>query len=189
MIRKLYFDVETTGLSSERCAIHQIAMIFEIDGQVQEKINWRVKPFKGAEFQEKAMEMADATEAEMALFTPEREVYVDLINRLETYVSKYNRFEKFHLVGYNNRNFDDQFLRAMFERCKDSYFGSWFWSDSIDVMVLASNYLAEERPYMTNFKLGTVAKQVGIEVSEEGLHDAFYDVELTKKIADIISLM
>lgn len=48
----------------------------------------------------------------------------------------------------------------------DKYFGSWFWSNSIDVMVLATPYLAAKRTEMENFKQGTVAKALGIQVDD-----------------------
>ena len=53
-------------------------------------------------------------------------------------------------------------------------------------MVLASNKLVERRAEMENFKLSTVAKFLGIQVSEDNLHDAFYDIYLTKAIFDIV---
>ena len=54
-------------------------------------------------------------------------------------------------------------------------------------MVLATPYLAEKRPDMENFKLATVAKALGIEVSEDNLHDASYDIALTKGIFQIVT--
>jgi DNA polymerase III subunit epsilon len=80
------------------------------------------------------------------------------------------------------QSFDDQFLRGLFEQNGDKYFGSIFWSDSSDVMVLASECLKLVRHKMENFQLKTVAKTLGIEVVESELHDALYDVELTIKI-------
>lgn len=65
---------------------------------------------------------------------------------------------------------------------KDKYFNSWFWIDTIDVMVLASNKFAKERHKFTDFKLSTVAQKLGIEFDETKLHDALYDIELTKKV-------
>ena len=67
------------------------------------------------------------------------------------------------------------------------YFGSWFWANSIDVMVLASAYLATRRPDMENFKLSTVARTLGVDVQSESLHDAMYDIELTKAVFDIVT--
>ena len=40
---------------------------------------------------------------------------------------------------------------------------------------------------MTDFKLKTVAKQLGIIVDESKLHDAKYDIILTKQIYEIVT--
>ena len=90
------------------------------------------------------------------------------------------------MVGYNNATFDNQFLRGFFLQNGDVYFGSWFWANSIDVMVLASAYLATRRPDMENFKLSTVARTLGVDVQSASLHDAMYDIELTKAVFDIV---
>lgn len=39
---------------------------------------------------------------------------------------------------------------------------------------------------MANFKLSTVAATLGIKVEEDKLHDAMYDIYLTKAIFDIV---
>lgn len=49
-------------------------------------------------------------------------------------------------------------------------------------MVMAGFRLAEQRPDMPDFKLATVAKWMGIEVDEAKLHDATYDLILTRGI-------
>ncbi len=49
-------------------------------------------------------------------------------------------------------------------------------------MVLATPYLASKRAEMENFKQGTVAKFMGIEVDDNRLHDAMYDIEICMKI-------
>jgi DNA polymerase-3 subunit epsilon len=54
-------------------------------------------------------------------------------------------------------------------------------------MVLASEYLLEKRVAMENFKLMTVARAVGIEIDESKLHDAQYDIELTRTIYKIVT--
>ena len=97
---------------------------------------------------------------------------------------------RYHVIewdgGYNNASFDNQFFREFFAQNRDKYFGSWFWSNSFDVMVLATPYLAERRADMANFKLSTVADTLGIKVEEDKLHDAMYDIYLTKAIFDIV---
>lgn len=53
-------------------------------------------------------------------------------------------------------------------------------------MVLATPYLSEKRAEMENFKQGTVAKALGINVDDSKLHDALYDIEIYKQICDIV---
>jgi DNA polymerase-3 subunit epsilon len=68
----------------------------------------------------------------------------------------------------------------------DVYFGSWFWSDSIDVMVMASFKLRKVRHELVDFKQSTVAKFLGIEIDETKLHDAKYDIEICIKIFNML---
>jgi DNA polymerase-3 subunit epsilon len=51
---------------------------------------------------------------------------------------------------------------------------------------MASVFLKDRRKLMPNFKLSTVAKELGMEVKDESLHDAVYDIELTEKIYNLI---
>jgi DNA polymerase-3 subunit epsilon len=73
-------------------------------------------------------------------------------------------------------------LRSWFVKNGDKYFGSWFWSNSLDVMVLATQKLLSKRAKMENFKLKTVAAEFGITIDEQRLHDAQYDIDLTRYI-------
>lgn len=47
---------------------------------------------------------------------------------------------------------------------------------------IANNATMGARNDMENFKLMTVAKTMGIEIDENKLHDATYDIELTRDI-------
>lgn len=47
-------------------------------------------------------------------------------------------------------------------------------------------YNSEKRAEMENFKQGTVAKALGINVDDSKLHDALYDIEICKQICDIV---
>lgn len=50
------------------------------------------------------------------------------------------------------------------------------------VIVLATPRLMHERAAMVDFKLKTVCRHMGIEVVEEKLHDAEYDIDLTRQL-------
>lgn len=185
-MKLFFFDLETTGTNPGKHGIHQISGQIVIDGVVKEKFDFKVQPNPKAAIDDKALEVGGVTKEQILAYPPMRDVYHALVDMLGKYVDKFNRKDKFFLVGYNNAAFDNNFLRGFFLQNGDEYFGSWFWSNSVDVMVLASNYLLDRRAEMENFKLSTVAKFLNIAVEDDALHDAQYDIELTKLIYDIV---
>jgi DNA polymerase-3 subunit epsilon len=186
-MKVLFFDLETTGTLVSRHGIHQISGMVVIDGVIREKFNLHVRPNPKAEIVQEALDIAGVTKEKIMEYPPMEEIYRQFVDMLSKYVDKYDRQDKFFLAGYNNASFDNQFLRAWFIQNGDKYFGSWFWSNSIDVMVLATPYLAARRAEMENFKQGTVARSLGIDVDPNRLHDALYDIEICKAIYDIVS--
>lgn len=182
IIKKLFFDLETTGVDERKNSIHQMSGWIEMDDEIVDKFDWNVRPHPKARIDEEALEVGNVTEEQIQSYAPMEEIYARLIKLLGKHIDKYNSKDKMFLVGFNNRSFDDKFFRKFFEYNNDPYFGSWFWSHSIDVMVLASEDLIKERTKMKNFKLATVAKQYGIEVDSDKLHDSNYDLELTRDI-------
>lgn len=187
-MKRLFFDLETTGVKYWENGIHQISGMIEIDSKIVETFNFKVRPFPECVIEPEALALNNLTVDIIAQYPGPNTIYRQLVTLLSKYVDKYNKSDKFFLAGYNNASFDNQFLREFFTRNGDKYFGSWFWSNSIDVMVLASEALINERSQMINFKLHTVAKQFGITVDDEMLHDALYDIKLTKNIYDCIYL-
>ena len=181
-MKLVFFDLETTGTNPGKNGIHQISGMVEIDGVEKEHFNFNVQPNPKAVIEEQALEVAGVTREQVMSYPAMSEVYKQFVAMLGKYVDKFNKRDKFFLVGYNNAAFDNQFLRGFFLQNGDNYFGSWFWANSIDVMVLASHHLAERRHEMENFKLSTVAKFMGINVDDNSLHDADYDIYLTKEI-------
>lgn len=186
-MKLVFFDLETTGTNSGKHGIHQISGQIVIDGVVKESFDFHVQPNPKALIEEEALKVGGVTREQILAYPPMQQVYQEFVAMLGKYVDKFNKKDKFFLVGYNNAAFDNQFLRGFFLQNGDVYFGSWFWSNSIDVMVLASAYLATRRPEMENFKLSTVAKTLGIVVNDDSLHDAMYDIELTKAVFDIVT--
>ena len=183
MSKKLfYFDVETTGLDARWNTIHQLSFIIEIDGEVKESVNYHIRPIDGKKIDEEALEVSNLTIDQVLQYPEAKGIYKELVQTLSKYVGKYDKNDKFFLVGYNNASFDNQFLREWFVDNGDKYFGSWFWPNPIDVYVLASVDKMSKRPEMPNAKLGTMAEYYGYKVDDEQLHNAMYDVELTRNI-------
>lgn len=182
-VKKIFYDVETTGLNKERCSIVQLSGCIELDGEVMEYFDFKMRPWNGTEFEPKALEMYESrgiTMDEILSYPNPKDVFKNFQNLLCKYVNKYDKKDKFLLYGYNNRGFDDDFLRNLFTKMNDPYFGSFFHQNTIDVMVLASEYLHTVRPNMPNFKLSTVAEVLQFQVQHDLLHDAEYDIKLTR---------
>ena len=186
MIKKIFYDLETTGLDPVINGIHQLSGCIEIDGNVAEYFNFKMKPFPKDELEPKALEVGGITIGDLATYPEPQEVYKKFLSLMGKYVNKFDKKDKFFLYGYNNRKFDDNFLRSWFDKIGDKYFGSWFCQYTSDIMVLAVEYLLEDIPDMENFKLMTVAKHLGIEIDETKAHDAVYDIDISRRVYEII---
>lgn len=182
-VKKIFYDLETSGLDKQKCSIIQLSGCIELDGDVIEYFDFKMRPWNGSEFQPEALKMYEERGITMDVilsYPNPKDAFKNFQNLLCKYVNKYDKKDKFILYGYNNRGFDDDFLRNFFNQMKDPYFGSFFHQNTIDVMVLASEYLHSVRPNMPNFKLSTVAEVLQFEVQHELLHDAEYDIKLTR---------
>jgi len=159
----------------------------EIDGVVVEKIDIKLRPFPGAPIEQEALDACGVTLEQIMGYQSQEAGFKQFREVLRKYVDRYDKTDKFYLVGYNNGKFDNEFLVRLFERNKDTMFYSYFWGNYLDVVVLASQLLIDERVDMPSFKLHRVARTLGIEVDEEKLHDALYDVELTRELYNRIT--
>lgn len=183
MAKILFYDLETTGTMYWKNGIHQLSAVIEIDGEIKDIINIKMKPNPQAVIDDEALAVAGITKETLDSYELSmNQGYIAFIDVLKKYVDKFNKDDKMFLCGFRNTGFDDPFMNAWFKQCGDNYFFSWFWGNSLDVSVMASNTLKEERYKMSNFKLSTVAEKFEIEVDHTRLHDALYDIELTREI-------
>jgi DNA polymerase III subunit epsilon len=181
MIKKLYFDTETGGLDAKKNPLIQIAGVIVVDDVEQGSFNWTIAPFEGQVCEATALEVNGRTEIEVRGFNAHTTVMRNLQSVLAKYVDKFDKSDKLHLVAYNSP-FDVEFLRQFFTNCNDKYFGSWFWVPDQCIMRYAGAVLAEHRHKLTNFKLGTVAEFLGIDISQMKLHDALADIRVTMEV-------
>jgi len=179
-MKELWCDVETTGLSPHKNFVHQIAIMIVIDGEIKEKIDFKVKPPRGTIINSKALEIGGITKADLETYPEHTEVYKAFVATLGKYVDKFDKKDKFTMHGYNV-HFDVGFMRAFFTANGDNYYGSWIWSNNIDVMVVAGKHLKEERHLMANFKLGTVYEYMRLTGITEW-HDGMADIQATREI-------
>ena len=110
----LFFDLETTGTNFWQHGIHQISGCIEIDGEVKESFNFKVAPNPSAKIEQAALEIGNVTVEQIQAYRPMNEVFAEFGWMLSKYVDKFDKADKFYLVGFNNASFDNQFLRAWF---------------------------------------------------------------------------
>jgi DNA polymerase-3 subunit epsilon len=177
----LFLDCETTSLNSWKGALVQVYGIIRIDGKIQERFDLRINPFNDAEIKVNGE------------FNRGKRTYSDsdgfekMLEILEKYVDPYNKEDKFFVVAHNAR-FDEDFIRAWFKRNKNQWFGSYFWNPWICTLQMAANYfyLKGIRQDVKNMKLSTLCEYFGLNVKEDKLHDASYDVPLMKDLYNIL---
>ena len=114
MEKLFFYDLETTGVMHWKNGIHQLSGCVVIDGEVKEKFNLKVRPHEKAIIDDEALAIGGVTKEQVMEYPVMDTVYRELTSMLSKYVDKYNKFDKFHLVGYNNSSFDNQFFRAFF---------------------------------------------------------------------------
>lgn len=179
---RVFYDLETTGTDYRKNCIHQIAGFVEIDGTIEDTFDIRLAPHERAKVEEEALRVGGVTVEQISSYPSWQQGYKDFMSVLRPLCDRYDKHDKLWLAGYNIRRFDDFFLRKLFELNGDTFFGSWFRPDTLDVMVLAGYALQKERRTLKNFKLGTVCRAVGIEFDEAQAHDALYDITKTREL-------
>jgi DNA polymerase-3 subunit epsilon len=180
-MKTIFFDVETSGPDDKVNGILQLAGTVECDGLPEYKFNYFMKPFDDQAVEISALEANGITLSQIVSFADPFDCYVQFTRMLAKYVDRFEKSDKFTLVGYNSR-FDDGFLREWFRRCHDKYYGSYFHWPSIDVSNMVAVKYRQVRSQFSNFKLMTVAKHLKIDVDESKAHDAVYDTMITRAV-------
>ena len=186
-MKKLFLNVETTGQDPTKHSIHQITGIIEIEGLIDKEFNFFTRPHPKSAYEESALKYCGKTQKELEAYRISGSAYKALTKILMEYVDIYNPKDKIFIVGYNNRSFADVFFRIWFTHNNSQFFGSYFWPDSLDTLVLASQYLLERRSKMPSFQLQRVAKEIGLEVDDSKIKDPEYKVNLIRDIYRIVT--
>ena len=184
----IYLATEKGGPDTNVCALLQLSAAIEIEWQVVEKLDYYIKPYPTDPLITKEATDKHGITAEIIQknegnkFKDPHLVFTDLKEKLAKYVDPYNKQDKFFMVGYNIISYDDVVLRKFFGKNNDSYYGSWFWYPPIDMMAICADVLLSKRMEMPNFQLATVAQYMGIKIEENQLHNAMYDVKITREL-------
>lgn len=181
MIKKLFCDLETSGLDPKKNGVLTIGGIIEYGG-IYEEFELKSKPFSEDEIDMAALAVNKITIEELGTFPEPREMYHQLMSHISSHVNRYDKKDKLFFIAHNGIRFDEPFLREFFNKNGNNYFGSYFFYPPICTMAMASLYLMPIRHKMEQFRLHNIAEKVGIEVDEAVRHTALGDTKLMRKL-------
>jgi DNA polymerase-3 subunit epsilon len=176
-----FLDTETTGLSAWKNGIIQVAGSIWIEGKKVEKFSWQCKPFPQDEIHPKALEANGLSEEQIMSYGDPTKAVNEMVDMLNEHIDRYNKDDKFLFIGYNAK-FDFDFLKNWMKKGDFDYFGSYFFWPPLDVLQAVAWKYRNDREHIEDYKQVTIAKFLGIEVEDEKLHEANYDVEICEKI-------
>jgi DNA polymerase III alpha subunit (gram-positive type) len=183
--KKAYIDIETTGTDRKLHHIFQLSgAITDENDVVLEEFDFRFRPHEliRLNLDAVAIEHTGMTYEKLeALPMSSAQAFEAFIGVLARHCNRFDKKDKMQFIAYNAK-FDDDFLRVWFELNGDSYYGSWFWSPPICVMMIAAFFLIDHRGALPNFKLGTLCQAAGLGWEEDKAHDAQYDIKKTREL-------
>lgn len=178
--KTLYLDVETTGTDPTKHGIIQLACIVEIDGQVKEERDFRMRPFAQDEIDQKALEINGVTPEEVKNLQEPWSAFLEIMGFFSKFINKFNREDKFYPAGYRV-DFDMAFLKAFWDKNSDPYFGSFFNGRAVDPLPWLFMLDWSGEISLPNYRLVTVCEHFGIKLGEEA-HDALADVRAVREL-------
>lgn len=182
----IWLDTETAGLRPEKHGLIQLACIVEIDGIEQGRFQSYVRPFPGDMISAKALEVSGTTREALETYPYPQQVLLEFRRFMMDYVDPFKTKDKFRAAGYNVE-FDLMFLEEFFLKNEDQFFYSFVTHKYIDVLAVIQYF--DFRGLITglsNCKLGTVCKELDIDVAFDDMHNALADVEATRALASWI---
>ena len=178
MIKKLYLDVETTGLNPETAGLTQMACILEIDGVEVMSANFDIKPFDGAEISKRALEVTGKTYDEIMTYPDEGKVLIQFMEMLKVYINPMVYGDDFTLIAYN-AEFDQNFMIAWFERQGKKY-ANYINYRKCDPLALLRILHVEGIANLKGYKLSEVYEAIFGETFKA--HDADADIKATVRV-------
>jgi len=177
-IKRLYLDVETTGLDAEACGLTQMACVLEIDGKEVMSANFDIRPFEGAEVTKKALEVTGKSYDEVMNYPREEVQFKIFLEMLKTYIDPMTYGDDFTLIAYN-AEFDQNFMIAWFDRMGKKY-SNYINYRKVDPHAFLRILHVEGLANLSSYKLLDVYKAIFDE--EFDAHDADADIKATIRV-------
>jgi len=180
MNKKIYFDLETTGVDPIKNGIIQMAAIIEVDDKEVEEFNFKIKPFHDDIIEAEALKVSGTTTEDIKGYDDPHPTYNKIVSIFDKYIDKFDRTDKFIVCGYNVR-FDMEFLTSFFVKNGNDYLFSYFGQPKDPFPVI--QYLsAIGKINSINNKLSTICEYFKIDI--KNAHDALVDIRATKVLIE-----
>lgn len=187
-MKKIFIDIETTGLSSYGHSIVQLNALVNIEGSADSILTLSIKPHPSAWISPEALKIINKTKEQLREneYTQD-EAFGVWRKFLRQYVNPYKKADKFHFIAYNTI-FTWPFIRQWFRKQRDNYFHAWFWWPPSDIAILYADMLKTCRPHLSNMKLNTLMEFIGLSATDEELSDPHTRLRFLKHLYDLYQL-
>ena len=177
-MKLLFLDTETTGLCPIKNGPVQISGIIEIDGEVKEEFDFYCKPFPNKILTYEALQVIGKTKEEVESYPDPKETYQKLLKIIEKYIDRYNKNDKFYLVGQNTK-FDYDMMTQWFKDNGNNFFYAYIAYHLIDIITVTALFNISGIIKTKNMKLSTIAEHYGIEFKA---HNSMEDIRVSRQI-------
>lgn len=163
----LIYNIDTTGEFFWLHGIYRITGIILIDNEEVEKFTLEMKPNPAAKIDLKAFKYKSDNPQTIQTFDSMTEGFSAFKFIMEKHLDKFDRKDRFYLVGWGNANKKDSFLKAWFiqNNFRDD-FALMFFPEAIDLKCLLATRLRKQRDTFPVFTLQTVLKAFGSEIED-----------------------
>lgn len=184
-----FFDLETTGLDPKEHTIIDAYFGFEAKGAIVAEWSGHIQPMPGRVIDSKALEANKRTMESLGQGMLPGIACSEIKGQFMRFVSPRDRGTKVTLIGYNSASFDIPFFKdwSIANGWHDFY--KYFSWPGIDVAILAEDYLGEQWPHLSRWRLKEVSERFGLTYDESRGHGAKYDALLTRDLYHRISTL
>jgi DNA polymerase-3 subunit epsilon len=178
----LWIDCETGGTEEKTDALLQLSAIIEINNEVVDTIDLKMKPFGKKVVTPEALKVQGRTMQDIAAFEDPRACYDRFYKFLQREPkSKTNRF----IVAGYLAEFDLRFVKAWFDDLSGGPYAFWDYLQFSPIDVLPTLRAMRYAGIINepDTKLETMCKHFGIEIKA---HDSMSDIAATRELTKLV---
>lgn len=184
MNKILWFDVETGGTNEKTDALIQLSALAEINGEIVEEIDLKMKPVQGKKVSFEAISKHGMTMDMINSFESPADSFENFYSFLQRNGGAPSKLTRYIMAGYNPE-FDCRFLSEWFQDITGGPYKYWDYCQfsPLDVLTTLRAMRYHGVINIPDTKLETVCKYFGIEIKA---HDALSDIKATRELTKLV---